>query len=86
MAELSSLPAGYLSAGQRQRLAIARLLCVKRPIWLLDEPTSALDSAGQARFADVVQEHLGRGGLMLAATHVPLGLVGARELRLGTSC
>ncbi len=78
----AQLPAAYLSAGQRRRLSIARLLAARRPIWLLDEPTSALDAAGQALFADVVREHLGRGGLVVAATHAPLG-VAARELRIG---
>ena len=76
------LPAAYLSAGQRRRLSIARLLAVRRPIWLLDEPTSALDAAGQALFADLTRDHLARGGLVLAATHAPLGIE-ARELRMG---
>jgi heme exporter protein A len=76
------LPAGYLSAGQRRRLSIARLLVVRRPIWLLDEPTSALDAAGQNLFATLMGAHLARGGLIVAATHSPLG-VEARELRIG---
>jgi heme exporter protein A len=76
------LPAAYLSAGQRRRLSIARLLAVRRPIWLLDEPTSALDAAGQTLFADLTRDHLARGGLVLAATHAPLG-VEARELKIG---
>jgi heme exporter protein A len=76
------LPAAYLSAGQRRRLSIARLIAVRRPIWLLDEPTSALDAAGQALFADLTRDHLARGGLVVAATHAPLG-VEARELRIG---
>jgi heme exporter protein A len=76
------LPAAYLSAGQRRRLSVARLLAVRRPIWLLDEPTSALDAAGQNLFAGLMQEHLARGGLIIAATHAPLGLP-AKELRLG---
>src|ERR1700760_3157838 len=76
------LPAAYLSAGQRRRLSIARLLAVRRPIWLLDEPTSALDAAGQTLFADLTRDHLARGGLVLAATHAPLG-VEAKELRIG---
>ena len=76
------LPAAYLSAGQRRRLSIARLLAVRRPIWLLDEPTSALDAAGQTLFADLTRDHLARGGLVLAATHAPLGIE-AKELRIG---
>jgi heme exporter protein A len=78
----AQLPAAYLSAGQRRRLSIARLLTVRRPIWLLDEPASALDAAGQTMFAALMQDHLERGGLIVAATHAPLG-VGARELRMG---
>jgi heme exporter protein A len=76
------LPAAYLSAGQRRRLSIARLIAVRRPIWLLDEPTSALDAAGQAVFADLTRDHLARGGLVVAATHTPLGIE-ARELKIG---
>lgn len=79
---LSGLPAAYLSAGQRRRLAIARLLAVKRPIWLLDEPTSSLDAASQSRLAAFMRDHLAEGGLILAATHAELGL-SSRELRLG---
>jgi len=75
-------PAAYLSAGQRRRLSIARLLAVRRPIWLLDEPTSALDTAGQDLFTTLMRDHLARGGLIIAATHAPLG-VEARELRIG---
>jgi heme exporter protein A len=80
---LSHLPATYLSAGQRRRLSLARLVAVERPIWLLDEPTSALDAAGQAMLANLMRAHLGRGGLILAATHGPIGLDRATELRLG---
>jgi heme exporter protein A len=76
------LPAAYLSAGQRRRLSIARLLTVQRPVWLLDEPTNALDTAGQKMFAGLMSEHLARGGLIIAATHAPLGVT-TRTLRVG---
>ena len=75
------LPAAYLSAGQRRRLSIARLLVVRRPVWLLDEPTSALDVAGQALFVRLMRDHLNGGGIIIAATHAPLGIDGP-ELRM----
>jgi len=81
---VAHLPAAYLSAGQRRRLSIGRLLAVPRPLWLLDEPTSALDAAGQELFAGLMTDHLRRGGLIVAATHAPLGIA-ARELRIGSS-
>jgi heme exporter protein A len=83
LAAIPDLPAGYLSAGQRRRLSIARLLAVRRPIWLLDEAAAALDQAAQARLIDLMRTHLAGGGLILAATHAPLGLDGVQELRLG---
>jgi len=76
------LPAGFLSAGQRRRLSLARLLTVRRPVWLLDEPTNALDVAGQDMFAGLMREHLAGGGMIVAATHAPLGIE-SRELRIG---
>lgn len=82
---LAHLPATYLSAGQRRRLSLARLIAVERPIWLLDEPTSALDAAAQTMLADLMRTHLGGGGLILAATHGPIGLEGVKDLRLGDS-
>jgi heme exporter protein A len=81
---LAELPAAYLSAGQRRRLSIARLVAAKRPIWLLDEPTSALDRAAQERLAELMAEHLAGGGMIVAAAHGPIGLERARELQLGS--
>ena len=79
---LADLPAAYLSAGQRRRLSIARLLAVKRPIWLLDEPMSTLDVAAQHRLIGFMRTHLADRGLILAATHGPLGMGATQELRL----
>jgi heme exporter protein B len=79
---LARLPAAYLSAGQRRRLSLARLLAVYRPIWLLDEPTATLDADGQASLAQIMRDHLASGGIIVAATHGPLGLDGAKVLRL----
>lgn len=67
-------PAQYLSAGQRRRLALARLLVSARPIWLLDEPFAALDAAGRALVVDLVRAHCADGGVVIAATHEPLGV------------
>jgi heme exporter protein A len=78
------LPAAYLSAGQRRRLSLARLLAVRRRIWLLDEPTAALDAAGQDLFAGLMRDHLARGGLIITATHGPLGIE-SRELKMGSA-
>jgi heme exporter protein A len=82
LAELADLPAAYLSAGQRRRLSIARLVAVKRPIWLLDEPTNSLDTAAQNRLMALLRSHLAEGGIVMAATHGPIGLGGPKELRL----
>ena len=80
----TNLPAAFLSAGQRRRLSLARLLTVRRPVWLLDEPTTALDAAGQDMFGGLMRDHLARGGMIVAATHAPLGIE-SRELRIGAA-
>lgn len=80
---LADIPAGYLSAGQKRRLGLARLLVAERPIWLLDEPTVSLDARSTALLAGIIDAHVAAGGLVVAATHLPLGLGTARELRLG---
>jgi heme exporter protein A len=80
---LADLPAGYLSAGQRRRLSLARLVAVPRPVWLLDEPASALDASAQTRVAGLMRAHRAGGGIIVAAVHGPIGLDDARELRLG---
>jgi len=83
LAPLTDLPAAFLSAGQRRRLSIARLLAVPRPIWLLDEPTSSLDAPSQQRLAELMHVHLVDGGMIIAAAHGAIGLERARELKLG---
>lgn len=71
---LRDLDAGYLSAGQGRRLALARLLVSQRPLWLLDEPTAALDTEGHRLVERLIDRHLGMGGLAIAATHDPITL------------
>ena len=83
LAGLADIPAAYLSAGQRRRLGLTRLLLARRPLWLLDEPTASLDAASAATLVHVISDHRAGGGLLVAATHVPLGLTVARELQLG---
>lgn len=75
--------AGTLSAGQKRRLGLARLLVTGRPIWVLDEPTVSLDAASVALFANAVRTHLGQGGIALIATHIDLGISEATVLDVG---
>lgn len=82
LTQLTRRRAGELSAGQKRRLGLARLLVTGRPVWLLDEPTVSLDVASVAIFADVVRAHLAKGGLAVIATHVDLGLPEATVLDL----
>jgi len=85
LAHAAYLPSAYLSAGQRRRLSLARLLVAHRPLWLLDEPTAALDQVSETMFGALVADHLTRGGLALIATHAPLPIP-TRTLSLeGTS-
>lgn len=82
---LANIAAGYLSAGQKRRVGLARLLVADRPIWLLDEPTVSLDAASTGLLADAITKHAAAGGLTIAATHIPLGLAAVSELKLGAA-
>ncbi len=85
LAHVIDFPARLLSAGQRRRVALARLLIADRPLWLLDEPATALDGAAQAALVAIMQGRLRGGGIIIAAAHAALGLDGAQELRLGAA-
>lgn len=85
LAHAADLPVAYLSAGQRRRVALARLLVAHRPLWLLDEPTSALDAASQTALARLVARHRAEGGLVIAATHQALDYPDLRTLALGAA-
>ncbi|MGR3703505.1 MAG: heme ABC exporter ATP-binding protein CcmA [Paracoccaceae bacterium] len=80
---LADRVAGALSAGQKRRLGLARMVVTGRPVWVLDEPTVSLDVAAVALFAQAVRSHLANGGMALMATHIDLGLAEARMLDLG---
>jgi len=82
LTRLLKLPVRVLSAGQRRRLALARLIASPRSLWLLDEPLSPLDAEARALFGQIMGEHLARGGLILAAVHDPLP-ISARQIRIG---
>lgn len=82
LTRLADVPGQYLSAGQRRRLALARLWLSSRPLWLLDEPLAALDAEGKSLVARALEAHCAAGGIALAATHEPLGTAG-QTLRLG---
>jgi heme exporter protein A len=82
LAELAAVPAGYLSAGQKRRLGLSRLLLARRPVWLMDEPAVSLDADSRELLASATNRYLADGGIVVAATHQPLGLAPAREHRL----
>lgn len=82
LTQLTRRRAGELSAGQKRRVGLARLLVTGRPVWLLDEPTVSLDTASIALFADIVRAHIAKGGLAVIATHVDLSLPEATVLDL----
>jgi heme exporter protein A len=82
LGSISHLPFGYLSAGQQRRMAFAKFLVAQRPVWILDEPTAALDSAAELVLTELISRHQKDGGLVLAATHQPLGLENAQEMKM----
>ncbi len=80
--DLAYLPARMLSAGQRRRVGVARLLVADAALWLLDEPTTALDAVSVAKLGDLAAAHRAAGGMVIAATHLDLPLPGAAEFSL----
>ncbi len=80
LAFLADQPVRVLSAGQKRRLGLARLALVERPLWLLDEPTVSLDARSAARVAQMARDHCAGGGMVVAATHIDLGIEGAAKL------
>lgn len=82
LAELAQMPARYLSAGQRRRLALARVVAVPKALWLLDEPSTGLDQRSVAALEQAIADHRRSGGIVVASTHVPLALAGAGSLDL----
>lgn len=82
LGDIAHLPFGYLSAGQQRRMAFAKLLVAWKPVWILDEPTAALDVSAEGVFTTLIKAHLSKGGIVLAATHQPLGLENTKELKM----
>jgi len=84
LGHLANLPVGVLSAGQKRRAAIARLLVVHRPLWLLDEPATSLDAAAEENFDRLLRSHLASGGIAIVATHRNLVVAPSATLALGS--
>ena len=82
LSSLIHIPAGYLSAGQKRRLSLAKLALIKKPLWLLDEPTVSLDELSAKLVADAASQHLNAGGILIAATHIPLDIPFTRTIEL----
>ncbi|MCW3838220.1 heme ABC exporter ATP-binding protein CcmA [Sphingomonas canadensis] len=83
LAGLAPVPVRFLSTGQRRRAGIARVLASNAPLWLLDEPANGLDAASVAVLEGLIAAHRAGGGAVLVATHLPVALPGAHEIRLG---
>jgi heme exporter protein A len=81
----ADLPAAYLSAGQKRRLSMCRLIVARRDLWLLDEPATSLDTDGLDRLAQLVDVHRASGGLVIAATHADLGWASLKRMVLGSA-
>lgn len=80
---LGEVPGRYLSAGQKRRVNLSRLLAAPAPLWLLDEPTTALDAQAIERLASIIAKHRKGGGMVVVSTHTPMDLPGAETLDLG---
>ncbi len=83
MDRLATLPARYLSAGQRRRLSLARIIAAPAAVWLLDEPGTALDTQSTTHLEAAIAEHQNGGGIVVLATHAPLAVADAQEIKLG---
>jgi heme exporter protein A len=83
LAPLADLPAGFLSAGQKRRLGLARLVLAKRPLWLLDEPAVSLDKASAAKLVGLIKAHISDGGMVIASSHTAMGIKFKHRLILG---
>ncbi len=85
LSDLSDVPASLLSAGQKRRLGLTRLILAERPLWLLDEPSVSLDRESLAVLAEVITAHIAHGGLVVAATHVDLGIDFTKKITLDST-